>query len=82
MSHCNQLGHPDQPLGLRRIRGAVFFSVLGTKFQGFAFLVYWQKGNTSQFQVTYTDYPASMMPSVKEKGFSSILIRSQLPAGF
>lgn len=44
-------------------------------------MVYWQKGNTSQFQVKYTDYPASMMPSVKEKGLPSILagFQDQLP---
>lgn len=44
-------------------------------------MVYWQKGNTSQFQVKYTDYPASMMPSVKEKGLPSIVtgFQDQLP---
>lgn len=42
-------------------------------------MVYWQKGKTSQFQVKYTDYPASMMPSVKEKGFSSALIHARPP---
>lgn len=44
-------------------------------------MVYWQKGNTSQFQVKYTDYPASMTPSVKEKGLPSILagFQYQLP---
>lgn len=52
MSDCNQLGHPDQPLGLRRIRGAVFFSVLGTKFQGFAFWFTGKKGIFHSFRLS------------------------------
>lgn len=37
------------------------------------------KRKTSQFQEKYTDHPASMMPSIKEKGFSGVFIHSQLP---
>lgn len=32
----------------------------------------WQKGKTSQFQVKYTDYPASEMPYAKDKGVSPL----------
>lgn len=69
ISDWDQRGLPDQPLSLRGIRG---YSFLVQCFKGkvsrICFLVLWQKGKTSQFQVKYTDHPASTMP-VKRKGF-------------
>lgn len=55
---------PDLPDQLTSRDQRVQFGFLVFKGQNFKDLLFglWQKGKTSQFQVKYTDHPASVVP--------------------